>query len=173
MSALVERHHRAVFRFCRRMVGPQRAEDLCQDTFIRAVRGIRGFRGRASFRSWLFTVARNACIDDGRKRAYRKTESLDHASHPGGAPRVESVPASGARPEQEVQRAQLREALSRAVDGLPEEQREVFLLREDAGLSFKEIAEVTRVPENTAKSRMRYALEGLRRALTAAGWEAP
>jgi RNA polymerase sigma-70 factor (ECF subfamily) len=59
--------------------------------------------------------------------------------------------------------------LERAIATLPEEQREVFLLREYAGVAFKEIARVTGVPENTVKSRMRYALEGLRRRLGEAG----
>ena len=63
----------------------------------------------------------------------------------------------------------MRPAIEAALAGLPAEQREVFVMREYAGLAFKEIAQATRTPENTVKSRMRYALEGLRRALAGAG----
>src|SRR5260370_29171870 len=66
-------------------------------------------------------------------------------------------------------RSRLRPGLARALAALPAEQREVFLLREQAGVPFKEIAELTGVNENTVKSRMRYALEGLRKSLAAAG----
>jgi RNA polymerase sigma-70 factor (ECF subfamily) len=74
--------------------------------------------------------------------------------------------ASGARaPEDAAGDAEVRPRLLRAIAGLPEEQREVFLLREYEGVSFAEIAEVTGAPIPTVKSRMRYALEALRRAL--------
>jgi RNA polymerase sigma-70 factor (ECF subfamily) len=67
--------------------------------------------------------------------------------------------------EREATGGELKERIAKAVDGLPDEQREVFLMREIANLPFKEIAEVTGVPENTVKSRMRYALERLQETL--------
>lgn len=164
LEALVRRHLAPVHRFCARTAGPARAADLSQDAMLRMMRGIRGYNGRARFRTWLFTIARNVCIDEGRKQRHRQTESLDQTSNE----RWTMDPSEGA--DRTLERKRLRDALSAAVDGLPPSQREVFLLREEAGLSFKEIAEVTEAPENTVKSRMRYALQALKSALEAAGW---
>ena len=72
-------------------------------------------------------------------------------------------------PERAAHAARLRPAVEKALAGLPDEQREVFVMREMGGMPFKEIAEATGVPENTVKSRMRYALEGLRKALLGQG----
>src|SRR5690606_36034406 len=74
-----------------------------------------------------------------------------------------------ALPEKEAYHLSLRPLLQRALDALPAEQREVFILREYNGLTFREIGEVTGVPDNTVKSRMRYALESLRRTLQELG----
>ena len=78
-------------------------------------------------------------------------------------------PAADLPPDAVAEGALLRPRLEAALAALPEEQREVFLLREQGGLGFREIAEVTGVAENTVKSRMRYALEGLRRTLASMG----
>ena len=79
------------------------------------------------------------------------------------------MPDDGARPERGAHNLGVRPLLEQALASLPTEQREVFVLREFSGVTFKEISEVTGVPENTVKSRMRYALESLRRQLTALG----
>ena len=86
-----------------------------------------------------------------------------------GRPLVESVPSEVPSPDRAAASAQLRPMLQRALLSLPPEQREVFVLREQAGIAFKEIAELVGVNENTVKSRMRYALLGLRKALAELG----
>jgi RNA polymerase sigma-70 factor (ECF subfamily) len=85
---------------------------------------------------------------------------------------VDSVPGREIDPARGAESARLRPVLQKALLSLPAEQREVFILREQAGVPFKEIAELVGVNENTVKSRMRYALEGLRKALAAAGVDA-
>ena len=82
---------------------------------------------------------------------------------------VESVPGPGIDPERGAASARIRPLLQKALLSLPAEQREVFILREQAGVPFREIAEMIGVNENTVKSRMRYALEALRKTLAAAG----
>ncbi|HYZ88023.1 MAG TPA: sigma-70 family RNA polymerase sigma factor, partial [Myxococcales bacterium] len=86
-----------------------------------------------------------------------------------GRPLVDGVGGGGPMPDRGAASAQLRPILQRALSSLPPEQREVFVLREQVGLSFKEIAELSGVNENTVKSRMRYALLGLRKALAEEG----
>jgi RNA polymerase sigma-70 factor (ECF subfamily) len=158
---LVRRHRTPLFSFLLRLTGDRgRAEDLCQETFLKVVRASGEWRPRATFRTWAYAIARNQAFDELRRQAFRKTEPL-------GEP---EMPASEATaPDRAAEGALLRPKLEAALAALPDEQREVFLLREHAGLRFHEIAEVTGVPENTVKSRMRYALEGLRARLEALG----
>jgi len=159
---LVRRHRNPVFSFLLRLTGDRgRAEDLCQETFLRVVRAAEGWEPRALFRTWLYAVARNQAQDEARRRAFRRTEPDADA----GAAGASEAPG----PEEAAAGALLRPKLEAALAALPEEQREVFLLREHAGLRFPEIAEVTGVSENTVKSRMRYALEALREKLEAMG----
>ena len=113
-------------------------------------------------------------MDSARKESYRKAESLDASKREGDdAPSLaDTLPDAGATPDRGAHNVRLRPLLQKALTTLPDEQREVFLLREYHGISFKEIADVTGVNENTVKSRMRYALEGLRKQLSELGVEA-
>ncbi len=169
-EALLRRHRAPLFTFLLRMLGErERAEDLAQETFLRIVKGAQAWEHRARFQTWLFTIARNLCVDQSRRDRFRRADSLD-AQGPGDEPAmVDSVPGREIDPGRGAESARLRPVLQRALLSLPAEQREVFILREQAGVPFREIAEIQGVNENTVKSRMRYALEGLRKALAAAG----
>ena len=162
-EVLVRRHRTPVYSFLARLTGDRaRAEDLCQETFLKAVRASADWAPRARFQTWLYAIARNRAIDEARRQAFRRAERLEDAA--GAAPSADDPP-----PDRAAEGALLRPKLEAALAALPEEQREVFLLREYAGLRFPEIAQVTGVPENTVKSRMRYALEALRARLSALG----
>jgi RNA polymerase sigma-70 factor (ECF subfamily) len=166
-EALVRRHRGDVFSFLVRLLGDRpRAEDLVQETWLRVIGAAPRWEARARFRTWLFAVARNLALDDARRRAFRGTHRPleGTGSSPGGAGR-DVLAADGPLPDRLADAALLRPHLEAALAALPDEQREVFLLREYAGLRFAEIAEITGAPEPTVKSRMRYALEGLRRRL--------
>ena len=165
---LVRRHQQALFNFAFRQVRmPQLAEDVVQETFVRVVQNAADFKHEARFTTWVYTITRNLCIDQLRKRALRKHPSLDQASgEEGDGPTLgEQTADPRASVEREATGTELKERIARAVDKLPDDQREVFLMREVSNLPFKEIAEITNVPENTVKSRMRYALERLQGAL--------
>jgi RNA polymerase sigma-70 factor (ECF subfamily) len=165
-EVLVRRHRTPVFSFLLRLTGDRgRAEDLCQEAFLKVVKASGAWEERARFVTWLYAIARNLAVDESRRMAFRRAEPLDAALPAGGAAAASEDPA----PDRAADAALLRPRLQAALAALPEEQREVFLLREYAGLKFAEIAEVTRTPENTVKSRMRYALEGLREKLAALG----
>ena len=168
-DALVRKHRAPVFNFILRFVGHRaRAEHVLQETWLKVVRSAREYEPKARFTTWLYTIARNLCVDSARKESFRKVDSLDApvGAEDDGRPRGESVAdEEGAGPDRAAHNVRMRPLIEKALAGLPEEQREVFLLREYQGIGFKEIAEVTGVNENTVKSRMRYALEGLRKRL--------
>jgi RNA polymerase sigma-70 factor, ECF subfamily len=170
---LLARHRAPLYTFLVRMVGDtERAEDLAQETFLRIVKGAQGWEHRARFQSWMYAIARNLCADAARRDRFRKTESLDAEPADGGSSIADGLEDPGPAPDRSAESERLRPILQRALLSLPPDQREVFVLREQAGLPFREIAEIVSANENTVKSRMRYALEALRKALAAAGVDA-
>ena len=167
---IVRRHQRGLFNFALRQVHvPSTAEDIVQEVFVRVVQSVDSFKEEARFTTWAYTIARNLCIDHLRKKAHRRHASLDAPGAEGedgeGAPLGERVAASGAGADRVAIGKQLQGHIKAAVDKLPDDQREVFLMRQVGELPFKDIAEVVGVSENTVKSRMRYALERLQAAL--------
>jgi RNA polymerase sigma-70 factor (ECF subfamily) len=169
-TLLVRRHQTGLYNFALRQLRMQSlAEDVVQEAFVRVVQNAADFKHEARFSTWVYTITRNLCIDHLRKRALRKHPSLDQPkpSEEGDGPTLgEQTADSRANVERHVTGGEIKEKILAAVDTLPDDQREVFLLREVSNLPFKEIAEITGVPENTVKSRMRYALERLQTQLS-------
>ena len=168
-TVLVRRHQGPLFNFALRYLRSSPvAEEVVQDAFVRVVQNAAEFKHEARFSTWLYTIARNLCIDQTRKRALRRHPSLDEprkAEERDGPTLGEQTADGKASVERAVVSLEIRERVATAIDALPEEQREVFLMREVSNLPFKEIAEIVGVSENTVKSRMRYALERLQEAL--------
>lgn len=165
-KVLFHRYRGPLFNFLLRRVGDRgRAEELYQDSWTKVIERCSAFRGDSKFSTWLYTIARNACIDHQRKMKFRGHASLDQTQRGASNPMVERVANPGLAPDQLAAGQALRERIRIAVEELPEEQREVFLLRQLQGLGFKEVAEVVGAPVNTVKSRMRYALERLQLGL--------
>jgi RNA polymerase sigma-70 factor (ECF subfamily) len=170
---LVRRHNRPIYNFVLRQVRvPALAEDVTQDVFMRVVQNAAEFKHEARFLTWLYTIARNLCIDQLRKLSHRRHASLDQPRGEAGDPNDTQLlgdtvcdPDPQTSAEHNALSSQVRSSIVKAVDSLPDDQREVFLLREVASLPFREIAEITGVGENTVKSRMRYALDRLKDAL--------
>ncbi len=161
---LLSRHERGVYNFILRSVGaPAVAEDLLQDTFLRVIKGAPSYQKQAKFTTWLYTIARNLCVDRSRRQKHRKAQSLDQPLRDdGSASLLDVLPDRGPGSERQAARGELKARLEAAIAALGDEQREVFLLRQFHDLPFKDIAEIVGVSENTVKSRMRYALEKLR-----------
>jgi len=169
-EALVQRHRGPVFNFILRSTGnPARAEDLLQEAWLKVIRGSRQYEPKARFTTWLYTIARNLCVDSARRETFREVVPLEVPRRDGAPPMGEWLADGRPEPDRAAHSARLRPLLEQALMSLPQEQREVFLLREYSGVPFKEIASVVGMSENTVKSRMRYALEGLRRRLLELG----
>jgi RNA polymerase sigma-70 factor (ECF subfamily) len=171
-AELVRRHNRPIYNFVLRQLRvPAVAEEVTQDVFMRLVQNAAEFKHEARFLTWLYTIARNLCIDQLRKLAHRRHASLEQSVGGEGSDGPVlgdsiSDPSPHASAERGAASLEVRSSIVRAVDSLPDDQREVFLLREVANLPFKDIADITGVGENTVKSRMRYALDRLKEALS-------
>jgi RNA polymerase sigma-70 factor (ECF subfamily) len=160
---LVERHKDIVYAVAYRFAkDPDLALDLSQNAFIRAYRGIKSFRGKSSFSTWLYRITMNTCIDYTRKRA-RSVDSLavpeEVAEYAGSEPIVASLPRE---PGADALSSELGEQIQKAVDLLPEYHKSVFVLYEIEGLSYKEIADVVGCSIGTVMSRLHYARKKLR-----------
>ena len=176
-EALYQRHRKPVFNFILRYVkSHERAEELMQEVFVRLVQSAQNYTRQAKFTTWLYTIARNLCIDTYRKVRNRHMVSLQQTvgDSEDGIPLEQLLDAliSEGDSEERVYYHEVQRVVEEGLAKLPAEQREVLLLREVSHLPYKEIAEVVGTRENTVKSRMRYALEGLRRHLEAAGFSA-
>lgn len=167
---LMRRYQRPIYNFILRSVrDTEQASELVQETFLRVVQRSGDFMGGSKVSTWMYTIARNLCIDTSRKMVFRRHRSLDApmgGEEGEGRSMLDTVASSASGADREAIGTDIKARLVAAVDELPEEQREVFLLRELQNLAFKDIAEILGVPENTVKSRMRYALERLQRALS-------
>ncbi len=168
-EVVLRRYQRPLFNFILRSVRERdRAEELLQDVFLKVIQKSAEFQGNSKFSTWLYTIARNLCIDTSRKMVFRRHRSLDaplKAEEAEGATLLDRVASGTPEADRTAIGQDLQARIAAAVDDLPEEQREVFLMRELQNMAFKDIADVVGVPENTVKSRMRYALERLQRAL--------
>jgi RNA polymerase sigma-70 factor (ECF subfamily) len=156
-EVLYRRHNDAVFRYLLRLCQHRdTAEDVFQEVWGKIVKARDSYRPTAKFSTFLYRVAHN-CFIDHIRRNKRHTQI---------APvEPDSQPDPADLPEVETERSLARRRLEAALQELPEEQRDVFLLSEEAGLSLDQIASVTDSNRETAKSRLRYAVNKLRAAI--------
>ncbi|NQD94954.1 RNA polymerase sigma factor [Pseudomonas sp. CrR25] len=159
-ALLYQRHRLGLFRFLCGLCGdPALAEEIFQDTWLSLIRSESLQRETVLFKTWLYQIARNRLIDHWRKQGRRQAlqDEFDEQLH--------APPSTEANPEQLFCLTRDQQRLQAALDDLPADQREVFLLRAHGDLQLHEIAELTHTPAETVKSRLRYALQKLRRLL--------
>lgn len=164
MSQLIERHSRRVRDYINMMVKDRDvADDIFQETFIKAVRVIDEGRytDNGKFLSWILRIAHNQVIDHFRAQRQDKAVSESDA----GFDMLGTLKFAERTVEDSMVSEQIERDVRALVDLLPDEQREVVMMRYFSGLSFKDIAEQTNVSINTALGRMRYALINLRRMI--------
>jgi RNA polymerase sigma-70 factor (ECF subfamily) len=156
----------AIYRL---MGSEEEARDLCQEAFLKAYRGLGGFKGEARFSSWLYQIALNLCRDRMRRRRGRVMVSLDALD----AEAQGAVLRDEASTHDLVEARDLQHRVRAAVMALPDDQREVIVLKEYEGLTFQEIAEVLDLPVSTVKTRLYRGLERMRERLVGQGVDAP
>ncbi|HEY3839295.1 MAG TPA: sigma-70 family RNA polymerase sigma factor [Bryobacteraceae bacterium] len=168
---LVDRHSRAVYRLAWRMTAnSHEAEDIVQETFLRAYKQLHRFDGRAAFSTWVHRIAVNCSLDLIRSRKRRQEVALtgppDEAPGEQGADRLLlNVPSSDPSPERNLQSTQIREILAAAMQELSDMERCAFTMRHHDGLGIEEISRALGVQPNAAKHSIFRALKKLRRTL--------
>ena len=175
LSELITRYQNRLYRYLLRIVRePAEAEDLFQQTWLKVVEKIRSFDASRNFDAWLFTLARNLAIDHLRRI---RPQSLDEplANSWDSENVADRIRDQGHTPLEQALAAERRTEIKEAMAELPMIYREVLTLRFEDEMKIEEIAQVTRVPVSTAKSRLRRSLEQLRYALDAryggAAWQ--
>lgn len=164
IETLINRHRTKVYTYIFLTIKNQAlAEDLFQETFIKVIQSLRKgkYRDNGRFLSWVIRIAHNLIIDHFRKEKQLNSVSNDDSE----IDLLNSKKLADDNIEQLMISEQIRRDLRKLVNELPDDQREVVLLRHFGGLSFKEIADHTGVSINTALGRMRYALINLRKMI--------
>ena len=164
ISQLIDRHTHRVRDYIRMMVKDNDvADDILQETFIKAVRviDVGRYADTGMFLSWILRIAHNQVIDHFRSQKNAKTVSESDA----GYNMLGTLRFAERTVEDAMISSQIEEDVRRLIDRLPAEQREVVMMRYYSGLSFQEIADQTDVSINTALGRMRYALINLRKMI--------
>ncbi len=164
IEELINRHKNRVYTYIILIVKNQHlAEDLFQDTFVKVIRSLKTGRYTedGKFVSWVLRIAHNLIIDHFRKEKLLNTTSNDDF----GIDRFNSVRFSDDNIEDQLVYEQITSDVRLLIEELPDDQRQVIIMRHYLGLSFKEIADKTGVSINTALGRMRYALINLRKLI--------
>jgi RNA polymerase sigma-70 factor (ECF subfamily) len=164
IEKLINRHRSKVYTYILLTIKNQQlAEDLFQETFIKVIQSLRGgkYRDNGRFLSWVIRISHNLIIDHFRKEKQMNAVSNDDSE----VDLFNSKKLSDHNIEELIVNSQIRSEIRLLINELPNDQREVVLLRHYGGLSFKEIAEQTDVSINTALGRMRYALINLRKMI--------
>lgn len=163
--ALVERHSRAVYRLAYRMTGsPTDAEDVVQETFLRAYRQLARFESRANFGTWVHRIAVNCSIDLIRARPHRES-GHDAADLEGFGAAIESTDATGTSPERLMLSTEVQERIGEAMSGLSRMERAAFMLRHLEGRSIEDISQSLGLKTNATKHSIFRAVRKMRTAL--------
>jgi RNA polymerase sigma-70 factor (ECF subfamily) len=159
LDTLVRRYRRQLFGYILNMsVNASEADEIFQEAWLKVIKKIGLYRHK-NFLGWLVRITHNVIIDRIRRR--KPNVSLDAESSEGGSP-GSIIADKGPAPADGIENRDLAQAITNAVAMLPNEQKEVFLLRTKAEISFKEIAKIQGTSINTALARMQYALDKLR-----------
>ena len=157
MDELVSRHHGSVYRVALGILRDEDgAADVAQETFLKAVRGLKGFRGDASFKTWLLAIAANEARGVLRKAGSRKELALD---------RIGPVPSTEASVDDTVERAEDVSRVRALLSELPEKQRQAVTLRIFEELSFREIGGIIGSSEGAARVNYHHGIRRLREML--------
>lgn len=164
-ETLMTAYEKKIYCLCLRMMGnPHDGEDAAQEAMLRIWQKMSQYRGECAFSTWVYRVASSSCMDAIRKRSRQTQPSLEDMKEQGFDPADDAD-----TPEESVEKKERRENIQRAISSVPEQMRNVFLLRDVHGLSVEETANALQIAQGTVKSRLARAREKIAAELLTGG----
>ncbi|MEI7885514.1 MAG: sigma-70 family RNA polymerase sigma factor [Clostridia bacterium] len=161
---LLKANEQSVYATCYHFMGnSEDAEDLAQETFLKAFRAIKMFRGDSSFKTWVLHIAANTCRDELRKKKKATIVSLDAPVQTQNGEMARQLSDNLAGPELDLEKKETQWVVQEAINELNYEYKEILVLREFQGLSYGEIAQILNCTEGTVKSRLSRARNALKK----------
>lgn len=165
LEVLVRKYLKPIFSFVFRLVeNSQEAEDITQEVFVKAWRNLKKFNQKQSFKTWLFTIAKNTCLDWLRKKKEILFSELERKEK---KTLIQNIPDLKPLPDEIFERKDLANLFKEALEKLPLKYKIVLLLRYNDHLTFRQISEIFKEPLNTVKSRHKRAIIQLKKLLLA------
>jgi len=166
-ETLIRSHQKKVYNIALRMTkNPDDAQELAQDTFVRAFTAIKKFRGDSSFSTWLYRIAMNVCTDFLRKKSKVVMVSMEQSATGNENDQSIQLAEDAPGPDEMSEKRQLKDLVRQAMDSLTAEHRQVLILRDLMDLTYKDIANTLNLSEGTIKSRINRAREGLKQVIS-------
>jgi len=163
-ETLIQSHQKKVYNIALRMTkNPEDAQELSQDTFVRAFIAIKKFRGDSSFATWLYRITMNVCTDFLRKRNKAVVVSIEQSVYENQ--QTMQLADNEPGPDEISEKNQLKKLVREAMDLLPPEHRQVLILRDLLDMTYKDIAHTLNINEGTIKSRINRARESLKKVI--------
>lgn len=161
---LILNYEKLIYNVCYRiMSNPYDAKDISQEVLIKVYRNIDKCKDIKAFKSWLYTIINNTCIDEMRKRKGKYTDSLDSTVNNDDEGQINRETASNElTPEEELLKSEVVDEVQNAISMLSDNYKILIVLRDINGLSYEEISKITKLPLGTAKSRLSRARKSLK-----------
>mgnify|MGYP001118794884 FL=1 len=164
---LIESCQKKVFNIAFRMIGNyDDANELAQEVFLKAFRSINKFKGDSLFSTWIYKVTANVCLDEIRRRKKRMVFSLDEDMEFNDGEVKRQIPDSSPTPDITAETNEIKNAVNKSIQELPEDYKSVIILRDIQGFSYDEISRIVNCPEGTVKSRINRARQALKKILS-------
>ncbi len=168
-ESLMVQYEPPVYKLCYRMMGnPEDAQDMCQETFLKAWKHLEGFHMDSAFSTWLYRLASNCCLDLLRSKKRKPTISLVQEDEDGEELTYEPADPSP-QPDEVLIKKEEQQLLQQALLSLDEQQRAILTLRVVNDLSYEDISHILQIKEGTVKSRLARARENLRKKVLQLG----
>ena len=163
---LIEGCQKRVFNIAYRMIGNyDDANELAQEVLLKAFRSIKSFKGDSLFSTWIYKVTANVCLDEIRRRKKRMVVSLDEDIEYNDGEVKRQIPDNSPTPDVEAETNELKKAVNKSIQELPDDYKSMIILRDIQGFSYDEISKIVNCPEGTVKSRINRARQALKKIL--------
>ncbi len=163
LADLMTRYQKDIFRFCLHYLKDvERSRELTQETFIRVYTASQRFDDSRKFRPWVLCIARNLCLNEIKRRKTVPMESLDEYAAAGRGDASEVFKSDGRTPGEHMEMAERNEMLARALDSLPEESKEIVVLKYFERMSAKEIGDIVGATEGAIRTKLHRIMASLR-----------